>query len=117
MDYNASYSIKKLSKYVGDSETQIREMVKLFIDSIPPDVLKLVEFSACGDFENSYKTAHRIKPSFDVFAIDDIFNELKLIESIAIETTDHLLLTNKVSSLQLKVNAIIEKMKRDFHFE
>ncbi len=112
--YNGTYSLDKLRQYVGDNEKQIREMVLLFINTIPPDLLKLNKYAAASDFENTYKMAHRIKPSFDVFDLKDIYSDIKEIEALAKDSSDSLLLNSKVSSFQLKVEDVIEKMKHDF---
>lgn len=113
MNSSLHYSFNKLREYVADDPQQIKEMIQLFIDTIPPDVDKLLSFSIAGDFENSYKMAHRIKPSFDVFDISDIFNELSQVESISRETKDQKYLLEKVVNIHDKVTDIVEKMKNE----
>ncbi len=77
------YKLDNLSEYLGNDKNQIKEMIQLFIDTIPPDVDQIIEFSKQNEWQEVYKLAHRIKPTFEVFQMDDLFREIKTIEMIA----------------------------------
>jgi len=38
MNQSKNYSIDKLLQYVGNDVNQINEMIKIFLDTIPPDI-------------------------------------------------------------------------------
>lgn len=77
------YSLDNLSEYLGNDEKQIKEMIGLFLDTIPPDVDQMIKFSDEKKWEEVYKLAHRIKPTFEVFKMMDLHTEIKTIENIA----------------------------------
>jgi len=77
------YSLDNLSEYLGNDEDQIKEMIRLFLDTIPPDVDQMINYSDGKQWEDVYKLAHRIKPTFEVFQMHDLHAEIKTIEIIA----------------------------------
>ncbi len=79
------YCLDKLAQYVGNDESQVKEMINLFLTTIPPDIDQLKKFSEKKEWFEVYKLAHKIKPSFEVFAMDDILEDIKKIEHLAKE--------------------------------
>ncbi len=80
MELEKPYSLNKLSQYVDDDDDEIKEMITLFIDSIPLDINQLPELAKKRDWQSIYKIAHKVKPSFNVFAMNDILLNIKNIE-------------------------------------
>ncbi len=98
---NTTYSLDKLKQYVGDNPQQIKEMLQLFLDTVPEDIEQLVVLSKNEDWFELYKVAHRIKPTFEVFAMDQMFNRIKEIETIALNN-------NIDNSVQVRVKKFYE---------
>ncbi|MBC8321620.1 MAG: Hpt domain-containing protein [Bacteroidetes bacterium] len=76
------FKLNKLSQYFGNDTTQIREMLTLFIDTVPPDIMQLQELAYKEQWEEILKITHRIKPSLDVFEMNDILEDVRKIEDI-----------------------------------
>jgi len=79
------YKLDKLSEFVGNDKQQIQEMITIFLETIPPDIDKLKILASEKNWPKVYEIAHRIKPSFDVFEMEDILADIKNIEKIARE--------------------------------
>ncbi len=76
------FNLEKLSQYFASDKKQIKEMVALFLNTIPPDIIQLEVLAEKEDWLELLKITHRIKPSFDVFEMKDILNNIKAIEHI-----------------------------------
>ncbi len=77
------YKLEKLSQYFADDKDQIKEMITLFLKTIPPDINQLEVLAKKEEWYELLKITHRIKPSFDVFEMNDILNNIKAIEKLA----------------------------------
>jgi len=74
------YSLKKLSGFLGDDPAQVVEMINLFIETIPPELILLKKSAAEGNYDNVATVAHRIKPSIDVFDLQQAMQVIRRIE-------------------------------------
>lgn len=57
--------------YVGNNEEQCKELLELFIDTIPAELEKLNTEITNKNWEKAYQIMHRIKPSFEIMQIKD----------------------------------------------
>ncbi|MFK5855426.1 MAG: Hpt domain-containing protein [Bacteroidota bacterium] len=113
MELKKLYSLDKISEYVGGDKDEILEMITLFLETIPTDIDKLPEFANNGDWQSVYKIAHKVKPSFDVFAMDDIHADLRTIEVLARNNNEDGNLVALISELIEKVNDIVLLLKAE----
>jgi len=113
MKLEKTYSLDKLSQYVDGDEEQIKEMIKLFLDSIPVDINELPKLSEKGDWQSIYKIAHKVKPSFDVFAMDDVLIDIKNIELLARSNNHGGNLVLCIQKFMTKFNAIVSQLQAE----
>lgn len=113
MEPKKLYSLDKISEYVGGDKNEILEMITLFLETIPKDIEMLPEFANNGDWQSVYKIAHKIIPSFDVFAMDDIHADLRNIELLARNNNEEGNLITLVSLLIEKFNNIVLLLKAE----
>jgi hypothetical protein len=107
MEYKKPYALDKLSQYVGGGKDEIKEMISLFLETIPVDINQLPEFVEKQEWQNIYKIAHKVKPSFDVFAMDDILIDIKNIELLARENNKDGKLVSFIPKLMEKFGAVV----------
>ena len=100
------YKLEKLSQYFADDRNQIKEMIDLFLDTIPPEIKQLEAFAEKEEWHELLKITHRIKPSFDVFEMKDILNDIKAIEKIAQKKNLEGTLNNCIRELSEKFDKI-----------
>jgi HPt (histidine-containing phosphotransfer) domain-containing protein len=77
---NSSYNLRKLIDYIGDNEETIKEMVGIFLKSANELSGQMMEACVANDLESVSKAAHKLKPSLDIFGIDDLAIPIKQIE-------------------------------------
>ena len=113
MELDKPYSIDKLRQYVGDDPDQIREMICLFLDTVPKEVIQIQNFANKKEWFEVYKLAHRIKPSFEVFAMDSILEDIKKIEHLARENNVEQSLDYYIGIFSDKLNTSVELLKTE----
>ncbi len=72
-----------LKEYLGNDAVQIKEMVQLFLETFPADLLELETACQNHDFTKLQKTSHRLKSSVQLFNIGVAREKIVLIESRA----------------------------------
>ena len=99
------YNLKKLSGFLGDDPQQVVEMIGLFLETIPPELVLLRENATNGCFDEVATIAHRIKPSLDVF---DLQQAMKVIRTLELFSKDDV--------HQREVPALVEELTITLEF-
>jgi len=107
MEPNMPFTLDKLSQYVGGDVGEIKEMISLFLETIPLDINQLPSLAENHEWQSIYKIAHKVKPSFDVFAMDDILVDIKNIELMARENNKDGNLISCIQKLMEKFSAVV----------
>lgn len=107
------YSLDKLSQYVGNDINQIKEMISLFLDKLPPDIDLLKKYTYSNDWQKVYEIAHRIKPSIEIFDMDSILFDIKDIEKQARENNIEGNLDTLISELSKKFSKVILLLQKE----
>ena len=107
------FSLEKLSEYVGDNKDDIKEMINVFIDTTEPEVSKLKELAEKLEWENVYKIAHKIKPSFKVFEMSEMIEIIDSIEVLASQNNKDANLDSKLNEFSKKFNEIISLLHNE----
>lgn len=108
------YKLEKLSQYFADDKNQIKEMITLFLETIPPDICQLEKHAEKEEWLELLKITHRIKPSFDVFEMNDILNDIRTIEKQARKKNVEGNLNNIIRELSEKFDKINKLMLDEF---
>jgi|FLOH01.1.fsa_nt_gi HPt (histidine-containing phosphotransfer) domain-containing protein len=82
---NDKYKLEKLSQYFAGDKNQFKEMIGLFLETVPPDIAILGKLAKQDKWNEILEVTHRIKPSLDVFEMNEIIIEINKIEHIARE--------------------------------
>jgi signal transduction histidine kinase/CheY-like chemotaxis protein/HPt (histidine-containing phosphotransfer) domain-containing protein len=94
----------------GDSEFK-KEMISLFIEKIPNQMLQLVEAFQNGNHDNVRKLAHNMKSSMDIFMLQDLSNCLSIIEEEATSGEFTAETLDKVSIFQCGIEEVVKILK------
>ena len=103
---NDKYTLEKLSQYFAGDKDQLKEMIALFLDTITPDIAVLGKLSRQEEWNKLLKVTHRIKPSLDIFEMNELLIEINKIEKLAREKNLDGNLNNCISILSEKFNKI-----------
>jgi len=89
----------------------IQEMINLFIEKIPNQVIQLRQAVNKNDNDTVKKLAHNMKSSLDIFMLKDLTNSLSIIEEeaelekLSIETKE------KMDSLSIEIAEVVKTLK------
>ncbi len=113
MIHNKPYSIEVLSEYVANDPVQVKEMIQLFLETIPPEIVTLHRLYKEEKWFEVYKLAHRIKPSFEVFSMDSILEYIKNIEIVTRENNTDEKLAGYIQSLSIELKEVEKMLKAE----
>jgi len=89
----------------------IKEMIALFVDKIPNEVVLLSEAFHKNDHDTVKRLSHNMKSSFDIFMLTDLSNYLSIIEEEAkfgAFTTETL---DKINSIHCGIDEVVKILK------
>lgn len=111
---NTSYNLSKLIDYVGDNPDTIREMIGIFIQSARELCTQMIEGCANGDVGLVSKTAHKLKPSLDIFGVESLAQPIRLIEAAKDNGVECQTLYPEIMRLHQRMTVVMEQLSRDY---
>ena len=64
-----NYKLHRLRELADNDEEFILALAETFLEEVPADAIVLKEAVESGDFLQTYQTAHKMKPTIDVFEL------------------------------------------------
>ena len=64
-----NYKLHRLRELADNDEEFILALAETFLDEVPADAIVLKEAVENGNFLQTYQTAHKMKPTIDVFEL------------------------------------------------
>lgn len=77
---NECFDLSGLEQYVGNDPEQTKEMIQIFLDTMPAEVELIKSHAADKRWVEVYKLVHKIKPSFEVFRMTELCEGMVNIE-------------------------------------
>lgn len=84
-DHRALYDLTPLLKTYDNDRKAVRDMVMMFLDTIPPQWEELKNHYGKGNLEEISTLAHSIKPVMDIMHIETLTGVIREIEKLAKE--------------------------------
>ncbi len=105
MDSKKLFDLTNLNEMLGGDKKAILQMVKIFLQATPESLNELNKCYKKDDLQGVSKLAHRLKSSVDIFAIQDIKQDIRRLEN---NTRDNINL-DEVPELVEKLNDVLSK--------
>jgi len=64
-----NYKLQRLKELADNDEDFILALAKTFLEEVPADAIILKNAVESGNFIQTYQTAHKMKPTIDVFEL------------------------------------------------
>lgn len=74
------YDLSQLREISGGDSSFIKEILSLFVQSIPGSLHMINSALASNDLEAVGREAHKIKPSIDSLGILELYNVIRIVE-------------------------------------
>jgi HPt (histidine-containing phosphotransfer) domain-containing protein len=100
--------------YVGNDQTQCKEMINLFLETIPMELNKLKIAINKNDWIKAYEISHRIKPTMEILQIKNANKEFVEISTKIHQKIDLDSISDIFSKILENVNLAIEQIKIDY---
>ena len=105
MDSKKLFDLTNLNEMLGGDKKAILQMVKIFLQATPESLNELNKCYKKDDLQGVSKLAHKLKSSVDIFAIQDIKQDIRRLEN---NTRDNINL-DEVPELVEKLNDVLSK--------
>ncbi len=118
MTKHNNIDLSKLRSYVGEKETDVEDMIQLFLQIMPEQKKKLQDALKEHHWENLNYTAHQIKPSLDILGLQDAKEKARIIENLAktgIEVKMMEQLVNELCKSLDEIFSVLTQTYNDLH--
>jgi hypothetical protein len=82
------YNLSHVKLFLGDDEQQLGNMITIFLSETPIMLKALNENCECKNYEEVKFFAHKLKSSIDLFQIDGLQNDIRVLEKLAVDKHD-----------------------------
>ncbi len=107
------YSLDLIMELSRGNMDFVRKMVSVFCEQTPEAVENIISAYNANDLETVSKVAHRIKPNLANFGIVSLAEDIKDIESLALNGTATPVLEEKIRRLETVVNLAVKQLNDD----
>jgi len=108
------YDLKQVQEMAGGDEEFVKEIVKAFLEELPPDIEYMREAVENNNPELAYSYAHKMKPNLQIFGLDLLAN-IKNLESWSKEVKNREEILEDVSKIDERVSLACEALRKDFN--
>jgi HPt (histidine-containing phosphotransfer) domain-containing protein len=108
------YNLAKVYAISEDDKDFVIQILKLFVDEVPVDLKKIKKGIKSKDYEKTYASAHKIKPSLDFLGLDSSFEDIIQIEDWTRNKGKKKEIKEIFKSMANKIELTIEEIKSDF---
>ncbi|MGO1585081.1 Hpt domain-containing protein [Mesonia sp.] len=108
------YDLQQVNEMAGGDEEFVKEIVKAFLEELPPDVALLREAVENNNPELAYSFAHKMKPNLQIFGLE-LSENIKNLESWSKEARDREEILEDVVYIEERVFLVCEAFKKDFN--
>lgn len=110
------YSISDLKLITAGNENLTKKMLKIFVRNSEKAINELKQMLKKENWNEIGETAHKLISSFRHLKADHIVSDLMKIEAKTIIEPDHETVPGLIDSVVMKINELIEKLRKDNDF-
>lgn len=107
------YDLSKIREISRGNDAFVKKMIALFVDQVPASMEEIHAAFQRNDFAIIKAVAHRIKPSIDNMGINCLKNEIRKIETMALENRHSKDLTFLIQKVDVTLKKVIEELKAE----
>jgi HPt (histidine-containing phosphotransfer) domain-containing protein len=113
-DANQIYKLDKLIEYIGTDEEAIKNMISIFLSTTPDLLLQLKNGLLTENYEEIARSAHKLKPTLDIFGIDNLHEPIRFIEVHAKQKKNLPKITETSTLVEQTLEQVFMNLKRDY---
>ncbi len=74
------YNLQQLRDLAAGSDDFVQSMIETFLEHTPGQLDEMLSAYESGDLQTVGSIAHKIKPNIDLFSINDISQDIRVVE-------------------------------------
>ena len=75
-----NYNLQQLEELAAGSEEFVQSMIEVFLEHTPAQLESMLQAHRSGDLVVVGNIAHKIKPNIDLFNINDLHRDIRVVE-------------------------------------
>lgn len=108
------YKLKRVRELADNDEDFIKSLVTVFLEEVPEDIKLLKKAVTDKDYYQAYQTAHKLKPTIDLFELGVLEEIIEVQDWGKFEKKDQDI-TKKFNKVLRVVDKTITELKQDFN--
>ena len=109
------YNLAKVYAISDDDKDFVLQIINLFLEEVPQDVLKIKEGINEKDHSKAYAFSHKTKPTLDLLGLDAAREEILQIEQWTKELGKKKDIKEVFKSMSSRIELAVAEVKKDFN--
>lgn len=111
------YNLSIVESMGSTDATFINKLIRIFIDSILPELNQMNEAHQNKDFEMLASKAHSMKSNIDLFCVRSLEKTIRILENkqVLVTLSDDII-TGYIDEINLGIQNVVAQMKLDYPF-
>jgi HPt (histidine-containing phosphotransfer) domain-containing protein len=107
------YNLSQIKLFLGDDKQQLGNMISIFITETPVMIKALNENMQTKNLEEVRFYAHKLKSSIDLFQINGLQQDIRVLEQLAGEQKEVTTIEQYVSDITIRLESVIEEIQKE----
>src|SRR4051812_5312515 len=108
------YDLAALHEMSGGNQEFILSLIRIFLDTIPPNSKEMLQCSKDGNWDMVSKLAHKLKSTIDMMRMESIKQDIRVIEMDARNQVNKELIVALVKKVDLIITATARQLRNEF---
>ena len=113
MKRDKPYHLKTLSQAVGNDKESLKEMIQIFLDTLPEALSNLRKSMEKEDWDSVKKIAHSTKSNIDMLEVQSSFYKIKEIEMLAKEQNETEKIPDLLEEIEKEMATVYKGLKTE----
>ncbi len=106
------YNLKQLEELAGGNSDFVNSMVETFLEYTPGQLQEMLDAHKNKQLDVLGGIAHKIKPNIDLFEIEEIKQEIRLIEEHGKNNLDTSQLQTSLQKVEVVLNEVFQQLEQ-----
>lgn len=107
------YNLNQVKLFLGDDKQQLGNMITIFLNETPMMLKALNENCKNHNYEEVKFYAHKLKSSIDLFQINGLQNDIRVLEKLAVEKNDPPAIGRYVTGITGTLKVVMKEIEKE----
>ena len=107
------YDLSQVRMFLGDDKQQLGNMISIFLSETPVMIKALNDNLTIRNYDEVRFYAHKLKSSIDLFQINGLQKDIRVLEQLAGEKSDESAIEQYVSEVTSTLQNVMEEIRNE----